>query len=160
MRRDLVCALILLLVAVGYFGLATDINRSALADEVGAHGLPYIYAALLALVALAMALTATLGRHRAAVRPDAGRPHPATTAASRTSLLRSAGAVGLGALYLLLLPLAGYLLATALLLLGMLRYLGEPLGWRMAAIAIGGTTLLYGLFDLVLGISLPPPAGF
>jgi len=153
MRRDLVCALVLLGIAAGYFGLARNINRSALADEVGAHGLPYAYAALLALLALGLAATRLL-RRGSAVAPAAS-----ADASSLATLGRTAGAVGIGALYLVLMPLVGYLVATALLLTAMLRYLGQPLGWRPLAIAAGGTLFLWLLFDRVLGIGLPGPLG-
>lgn len=155
MLRELVGALVLFLVAVGYFALAREIPESALGDEISAHGLPYAYAALLALAALAIAVRGLVRRHVHASSQTAPTPGP-----SLGSLLRSAGAIGLGVLYLILLPLAGYLIATAALLAAMVRYLGEPLGWRIAAVALGGTAFLWLLFDRVLGISLPAPFGF
>ena len=40
MKRDLICAAVLLTIAAVYFALANGIARSALADEVGPAGLP------------------------------------------------------------------------------------------------------------------------
>ena len=52
--KDLLTALILLLVAGGYYAGSRGINQSALADEVGAAGLPIAYASALAALALAL----------------------------------------------------------------------------------------------------------
>ena len=60
MLRDLISALILLLIAFAYYYLAGDINQSALADEVGAEGLPVIYATLLGTLALVLAAKALI----------------------------------------------------------------------------------------------------
>jgi hypothetical protein len=56
MLKDLVTAAILLLVAIGYYSAALDINQSALADELGAAGLPILYAILLGALALSIGL--------------------------------------------------------------------------------------------------------
>jgi putative tricarboxylic transport membrane protein len=154
MRRDLVCSIALLGVAASYYWLATDINRSALADEIGAHGLPYAYAALLALAAVALALSSLLraARERAA-------PESVDEDRSLIVIGRAAGACAIGVLYLVILPFVGYLIATASLLAVMLRYLGEPLGLRVATIAVAGAIMLWLVFEHVLGIALPRPMG-
>jgi len=153
MRRDLMGSIALLGIAAGYFFLTTRINTSALADEVGAQGLPRVYAALLALMALGLGARALRGRRTAATTAQAEPGNAART------LRRAAGVIAIGILYLLILPLAGYLIATALLLAAMLRYLGEPLRWRVAATALLGAAFLWALFDRVLGIAMPGPYG-
>jgi putative tricarboxylic transport membrane protein len=154
MRRDLVCSIVLLGVAASYYWLATDISRSALADEIGAHGLPYAYAALLALVAVALAVKSLLRAARGRAAPGTGDEDHGFVV-----IVRATGALVLGVLYLLILPFAGYLVATASLLAAMLRYLGEPLGLRAVAIVAIGALLLWLVFAHVLGIALPAPIG-
>ena len=62
MPKDLAGAVLLLLVAAGYYALAGGINPSALDDGVGAAGIPFIYAALVAAMGLALAAKAAAAR--------------------------------------------------------------------------------------------------
>ena len=116
MARDLTCSAVLLLVAVGYYALASNLGRSALADEVGPAGVPVVYALVLAAIALALAAKALL-------RPlllrtvnesaAAGEPMPSV------GLRRAAGVFAIGAGYVLIVPLAGYFLTLVLVIAAM-----------------------------------------
>lgn len=58
-------------------------------------------------------------------------------------------------LYVVLAPLAGHVLAAALVSFVVLLMLDERPRWQMAAYAIGFALGSYGLFTLVLGVTLP-----
>ena len=58
MRKDLIGSITLLGVAAAYYAASTTIFSSALADEVGADGIPVLLAALLAVIALALGVQA------------------------------------------------------------------------------------------------------
>lgn len=158
MRRDLVCSATLLAVAGAFFALASRLGQSALADGVGPAGLPLVYAAALAVLAVSIGLGALLQRRRAPGLAAAPASEHDTTAPSVViRLRRAAGALSIGVAYLVGLPLIGYPIALALALGAMAAYQGERPGVRMILIAIGGSGLFYVLFDTVLGISMPAP---
>ena len=92
MLKDLIGALILLLIGVGYYYLASDINPSALDDEIGAAGLPKVYATLLAALALALAAKALIVWRF--MRTDGEHPINDLEGEGR-KLLRAAGMLGI-----------------------------------------------------------------
>jgi putative tricarboxylic transport membrane protein len=150
MRRDLICSLVLLVVAVGYYIAASRIGRTALADAVGPTGLPRVYAGALAGLAVAIGLTAWL-RHRVRAKTEPAGP----TAAHQ--LARAAGAVAIGVVYLAIVAAIGYPFAIALMLAAMAVYQGERLSLRLVLVAAAGAAALFVLFDLVLGVTMPAP---
>lgn len=152
MQKDLVAAFVLLAVAGVYYALATGIPQSALADDVGAAGLPVAYAVTLALLGAAL-----LAKTLIAWRLGRGGPAPARTGPGGTTRrwLRAAGALALGAGYVAVVPLIGYLVSIAALIALAAWYQGERPGLRLAAIAIGGGVLFYLFFGAVLGVDVP-----
>ena len=150
MARDLTCAAVLLFVAGSYYALASNIGRSALADEVGPAGLPVVYALVLATIALVLAGQAVLRTLLLRAVDDsaaAGQP---------TLVLRRAGgvfAIGIG--YVLGVPLVGYFLALVLVIAAMALYQGERASARLATIAVAGAALFWLLFVRLLGIPMP-----
>jgi len=153
MLKDLIGALILLLIAAGYYTLAGDINRSALDDEIGARGLPAVYATLLAAIALTLAAKALiLSRFK-----RTGGEHPINALeGDGRKLLRSAGMLGIGIAYVVAVRYSGYLIALAMLIALAALYQGERAGWRLVRIAAGGGVAFWVLFDRVLGVDTPP----
>src|SRR5262245_8131600 len=144
MRDDLILAAAMLAFAAVYAALAGRIPTSLLSDAVGAGGLPRIFALLLALLALALAGRATLASEPAGTR---WREH-----------LRPFGIVALGAAYIALAPLAGYVVALALLIAAAIAYFGARAKLMIAANALGGAILLWLVFAKMLGISVPAGA--
>ncbi len=150
MARELTCAAVLLFVAGSYYALASNIGRSALADEVGPAGLPVVYALVLATIALVLAGQAVLRTLLLRAVDDsaaAGQP---------TLVLRRAGgvfAIGIG--YVLGVPLVGYFLALVLVIAAMALFQGERASARLATIAVGGAALFWLLFVRLLGIPMP-----
>jgi len=152
MARQLTCSAILLLIAAGYYSVASQITRSALADEVGPAGLPVVYALVLATVALALAA-------KAVFRPLLLRTVDATATVGEPALgflLRRAGGVfAIGVGYVLIVPLTGYFLALVGVIVAMALYQGERASARLATIAVAGAALFWLLFVQLLGIPMP-----
>ncbi len=152
MARQLTCSAILLMIAAGYYSVASHIGRSALADEVGPAGLPVVYALVLATVALALAATALF-------RPLLLRTVAVTAAAGEPTLgflLRRAGGVfAIGVGYVLIVPLAGYFLTLVLVIAAMALYQGERASARLATVAVAGAAVFWLLFVGLLGVPLP-----
>ena len=151
MARDLFASVALAAVAAGYYFLASGIGSSALADEVGASGLPIAYAVVLAVIACLMALQSGL-RHLLRRPPErAARETPEFAYVLR----RAGGVLAIGIGYLLIVTVVGYLIALVAVLAAMLMYLGERPSGRVALAAVGGAGLFWLLFDRLLGIPMP-----
>ena len=154
MAKDLTCAAVLFVVAAVYYVLASGIGRSALSDEVGPAGLPIVYAAILAGLAILLALKT--GLRCIIARQRQLRSEPSNLRAAFV-LGRAAGTLAIGAGYVLLVNVLGYWLSLALLLPAMASYQGEPIGRRLALISIAGATVFWILFVWLLGIPMPQP---
>lgn len=145
MRRDLVAAAILLCIAAAYYMASTTIPSSTLEDGVGPRGLPLVLAVLLALVAIVIGVRALVTAPVTGEAPkDAEAPWP-----------RAIGMLVIGALYIPVAGLLGYWLTLLLLMLAVILYEGMKPSWRMAAVAVGGATFFFLLFDVLLGIRVP-----
>ncbi|MGD8324129.1 MAG: tripartite tricarboxylate transporter TctB family protein [Gammaproteobacteria bacterium] len=149
MARDLACAAILLSIAILYYGAARGLGATALSDTVGPAGLPVVYAAALAILAVLLA-AATLIRK---LRPAGGD----SAAGIGRKVLRAAGALLIGIAYLGIVPGIGYPFAIAAAIAAMALYQGERPSLHLALVACVGAAMLYGLFDLVLGVPMPAP---
>ena len=150
--RDLLGALILLLAAGGYYAASLGINRSALSDEVGAAGLPAVYAGALAALALALAIKALVSRRLVGrTGTDAGDD----LRAEGRKLLRAAGMLAIGIGYIAVVDIAGYLLSMMAVIALVAVYQGERMDRCLAALAIGGGAMFHVFFILVLGIDMP-----
>ncbi|TYC77983.1 tripartite tricarboxylate transporter TctB family protein [Stappia sp. BW2] len=133
-----------LFLALGYAWAALIIEESFLSDAVGPKAFPLIIAAVLGLASLAIFL-----------KPDAAPEWP-----SLPRLLEVALAVLAMILYAILLPEAGFILATAVA--------ASYLTWRLGSAPIGSVLIgcltsvgIYAVFHLVLGLSLAKgPFGF
>jgi len=64
------------------------------------------------------------------------------------------------ALYIVLLPRAGFFVAAFLLLLSALSIFDMPNMWRRLITAFLGTVISYGIFTLGLGVKMPDPTWF
>ena len=147
---DLIAAAVLLIVAAGYFVASGEINRSALADEVGAAGVPVVYAATLAGLAVALTIKALI-----AAKFGGGTSRDGDSAGVRRRLVRAAGMLAIGVAYLAVVAVAGYLLTLVAIIALVALYQGERMGWRLAGIAAGGGVLFFVFFDRLLGVDMP-----
>lgn len=153
MLKDLISALILLLIAFAYYYLSGDINPSALADEVGAEGLPVIYAMLLGTLALVLAAKALVAWRF--ISTDQKRSVN-DLAGESPKVLRATGMLGIGIVYVAAVTFVGYLISLTAVIALVARYQGERWGWRLAGIALGGGVTFWIFFDRVLGVDTPP----
>jgi putative tricarboxylic transport membrane protein len=149
--RDLACSLTLLAVSAVYYRLADDIGETALSDAVGAAGVPKVYAAVLAGLAVLIGVGAVLRR------PLVPTSAPSDGVSPMLRLLRAAGALAIGVAYVLVVPVIGYPFAIALAIAAMAIYQGERATLRLSFVACAGAATLFVLFDLVLGIEMPAP---
>ena len=145
MRRDLVCSAILLCIAALYYLAATGIQVSTLEDEIGPRGLPAVLSALLAMAAIVIGVRALVAAPAGAGAPKEAEAH----------WLRAIGMLAIGALYIPVASVLGYWLALALLILAVPVYERMKPSWRMFAVAAGGATFFWLLFDVVLGVRQP-----
>jgi hypothetical protein len=148
MRKDLVSSLILLGIAAAYYAASTDIQDSALADEVGPRGLPNILVLLLATIALVIGARALLAVPEPALSVQGERE-------SSAPWYRSAGLLAIAALYIPLAGVLGYSDTLFLLLVAIPLYEGMKLSWRVFAVAAGGALFFGVLFVGLLGIRQP-----
>jgi putative tricarboxylic transport membrane protein len=138
---DRVLGALALILAFAY-GLQARTFQSGLLvamDPLGASTFPYLLAVVLAITAVYLL-----------VRPDPSPEWP-----DRRHLLEMAGVVLSLVVYALVLEEAGFILAT----IAAVAYIGWRLGARPLSALVNGVAValvLYGLFDKVLGLPLPP----
>jgi hypothetical protein len=150
MRKDLISSIMLLGIAAAYYYASTDIQTSALDDEIGPSGLPVVLSILLAGLAVAIGARSLVPAN-AAVKPVAA----AGGKDSEAPWPRALGVLGIGVLYVLIVDILGYFVTVFLLLGGIALYEGLKPSWRLFAIALGGATFFWLLFTYVLGIRQP-----
>jgi len=133
-----------LLLAIGFAISAFAIEESFLSDAVGPKAFPLIIATILAIASIAIGL-----------RPD---PEPHWPALGR--LLEIGAAAVVMVLYAQLLPVLGFVIATAFAAGYLSWRLGS--GWLSSVLTGVGTSVgIYVIFHLVLGLSLARgPLGF
>jgi putative tricarboxylic transport membrane protein len=151
--RDLVFGAACLALAAGYYLMATAIPESALSDAVGPQGLPKTYAVLLG--ALSLMLIAKSSPWKRRHREQNYRNAPAVPSPP-SPLPRVAGMLVIGILYLVVVPVLGYVLSLAGLLATTTYYQGGGLNARVLVVALSGALFFWVLFVAVLGIPHPP----
>lgn len=145
MRSDLLLAALVAALAAVTWRAADALPRSLLSDAVGADGLPKLLAAGLLVCALLLA-----GRALWRPQPRAGLPLAAH--------LKPLGIPAIGAAYVAIAPLVGYLAAVALLIAAAILYFGARAPRAIAASAVLGATALWLVFAKALGVAMPGAA--
>ena len=147
-RRDLLAAVILLLIAGAYYSATMQIPSSALDDGVGPRGFPLVLTVALVGVAGALAVRAlTAAPTGARERGEAELPEARWP--------RALGLLVIGALYVPVSGVVGYPLALFMLLVAVPLYERMRFSWRVPAVAAGGAAFFYVLFEVVLGVRQP-----
>jgi putative tricarboxylic transport membrane protein len=149
--RDLVCAALGWALAAACWIGSSRLQKSLLSDAFGADGLPRGLAVVLAVVSTLIAVRALWVHRRAAsdLSPDA------TTSLEHA---RALGILAIGAAYVILTPLIGYLPGAALVLIVTTLYYGAPPRLSLFVVSVAGATFLWFLFARVLSVSMPTPA--
>lgn len=141
---------VLALVFAGiYYYLANDIHRSLLSDQVGADGLPKLYAIILGVLAVFLIVKSL------AFRAVAAKAEPEPETVTALGHLRAVGLLGLGVAYLLLISKLGYLLTIFLLLVAVTAYCGAKLNLRLLLINAAGSVVFWLVFAKMFSVSLP-----
>jgi hypothetical protein len=172
LNRDLVFGGATLALAVGYYLLAAQIPESQLSDAVGPQGLPRIYAYLLGGLSLILIVNSVRGSgfgirdpspepsvpspESRATSPGSRAQRPRPSAQSR--VLRPAGVVAIGAIYIVVVPWLGYVVSLSALMAATTYYQGGGANRRVVFVAVSGALLFWLLFVAILGIQ--HPAGF
>ncbi|MBI1219918.1 MAG: hypothetical protein GC186_15360 [Rhodobacteraceae bacterium] len=156
MARDFFGGLVILAFAGLYYVGTFDIQRSTLADNVGAQGVPSAYAAVLAILALLLVLRSGYGWLTAggATAPASGKTHKPQVPAGR-AIGRMLGMLAIGVIYLLLIEWAGYALTIALMIGAVVLYQGGRATPATLITALCGAAFFWLLFVRVLQIPLP-----
>ncbi|MBX9390167.1 tripartite tricarboxylate transporter TctB family protein [Streptomonospora nanhaiensis] len=140
------------------FGVVVLVDAASLGDGVGAAlvgpgGFPTVVGVLLVAVGAALAVRALLALRTA--------PAAAPAAELKGRFLRLAALVGALVVFAVVLPYAGFTLSSALLFTAAALLLGAPHPWRTAAYGWTLAGVLFLLFDVLIGLSLPGgPWGF
>lgn len=149
--RNLAGGLVAMLIGGVYLYFAYGIQPSALADTMGAGGVPRVYGWLMVLLSVILCAQSIFAYLRS----------PEKTSISSEWLgqglktLKAAGLVCFGIAYLLIVNTLGYLLSIALLLIGVALYRGAPMGVRLIVTGMGGAIVLWIIFVVVLGVRMP-----
>jgi len=151
MNKDLFSGVALLAIAGTYYLWSTQIADSTLSDEIGAGGLPYVLAIILAILGLLL-----IGRTLLAMRMQtATAGGDADDRDENARLPRAIGFLLLGAAYVALLPFVGYVIAMAFLIGAVALYEGAPRTWVILAAAVGGGIFYWAIFVKLLGVNQP-----
>jgi hypothetical protein len=153
-RRDLIGAILALVLAGAYGYGASQIHKSSLIGKgVGADALPKGLAITLAVLAVILIVQAFVQRRKDPA--TAAPPTPEKKAEARHKHLRAGGMLLIGIGFLALVEYIGYIPAIFLMICATAVYNGRPMSWQVAGVAAGLTAVFYGLFDLVLHIPMP-----
>jgi hypothetical protein len=163
--RDLVFGAATIVLGAGYYLLAGRIPESQLTDAIGPRGLPRTYAVLLAALALVLIIRSVISKVR--LKPDPTsvggiRLQPDLRARgirlqpdSRSTMLRVAGMLAIGVIYIVVVPWLGYLLSLAGLIFATTYCQGGAVNRQVAIVALSGAVFCWALFVRLMGIAQP-----
>lgn len=160
LTRDTWIGLIMLIVATVYWMEADKIRISPLDGPVGASGLPKSLAYALGALAVILILRSVAGAYLARKAELPTKPPKAEEplAERLAPHIRAIGMIGIGIVYLLLIPYFGYLVMITALILAVSLYIGAPLGLRTLLVSVLGGIGFRLLFVEFLDIPLPEGA--
>ena len=151
MSRDLVGGIAAIVIGAVYLFFASQIRSSALDDSFGPEGMPQAYAWIMMALGAIVAVLAIVKARRTA----GGFDMKSEWSGQGTKILRAGGLLAIGIAYLAFVNSVGYAPMIALLLAVTALYQGAALNWRTLAVAAAGAALLWGVFVLLLGVSMP-----
>jgi len=163
MPRNLIGGIATIVIGAAYLVMASGLRASALSDSVGPAGFPkaLAYGMIgLGLVLCFQSLVALRARRRAGVVGGGLTGVDANTddedLGTMHCVLRAAGMLALGIVYLLIVRYLGYVPSVALLIIAVSLYLGTVFSWAVVAIGITGALVYWVVFVFILGIPQPP----
>lgn len=152
LTRDLVGGIGTIVIGIVYYFFASQIRVSALDDTVGPAGMPKAYGIILVGLGLIIAAGAVIKTSRARTANAAPKDE---WAGQGYKIVRAAGLLLIGILYLLLVGYVGYAPGIALLIFATAFYQGAPRTWRLFTVSVGGAAVMWCIFVLLLGVSMP-----
>lgn len=151
MRATLAASGALLVLAVAYWLGADAIPKSSLGGAVGADGLPKLLAVVLGGLSIALAGQAVLE----ARRKRASGPAETEGVPGWRMHAKALGVIVIGAGFVVVLPVLGYAVSVALLLMVIATYSGRPFGPGTVVFAVIGAAFFQVLFVHLLQVPLP-----
>ena len=152
-RTDVAVAFCVLLLGVFVLVAAQDVRPASIADPIGSRGAPHLVGAVLVLGGLALILRRALRWRREeesvpaeGMEDDRGVPPG--------SAVRALSIWAAAVVYVLVLPAAGYLIATPIFL-GVMLWLLAIRSWMLLAVPLGFTIPVFLVFTLFLNVRLP-----
>ena len=151
---ELTLGVLALVGSAGYLYETAQIPESLLEDAVGARGVPLAIGWVMAALGAILCVRGIVRGHfdaGAAMAPQDREP----SATALRPHMQALGLLAILAAYVVLLPYAGYVASTALLTAAVAWFSGATRSRYVPVIAIGGSIVLWLMFDPMLGISLP-----
>lgn len=150
--RSMAGGILTLLLGSVYLFFAYGIQPSALADTMGAGGVPRVYGWLMVGLSVLLICQSLWEYWRSPER----KLMTSEWKGEGLKTLKAAGLLCFGIVYLNVVDWLGYLLSIALLLIGVALYRGAPMGVRLLITGLGGAIALWLIFAVVLGVHMPP----
>jgi cell division protein FtsW (lipid II flippase) len=151
LKGDTITAIVLLAFALIFWIAADRLPKSSLGGGVGADGLPKFLAVALAFLSLILLVQSLLPKKKVPLEDEEEEEEVVSFTAHLTSL----GILVIGGVSVLLLPILGYTLTIALLLIVMAIYHGQKLNWTVALYGAGGAVFMYLVFEKLLAVPMP-----
>lgn len=151
LTRDFVGGLVAIGLGSLYLVFSFRQRVSALADSIGPAGMPKVLGILMVALGMILCVQAVYQYSKSVA------PASVEWDGEGRKILRAFGLVGIAVVYLFLLASLGYVFSIALLLAAVAIYLGAPVSWRIAVIAVVGALMLWAIFVVLLDV--PMPAG-
>lgn len=146
LRPDALAAMALLAFSIVLWVGAGSLPQSRLGGGVGADGLPKVLAGLLAILSVVLLVQTLVVKPAPAAEPKDG---------TWSDHLRAAGIFGIGALVFLALPVLGYAVTVALLLIAMALFHHRRLSARLVFFCAIAAGAFYLLFVQLLSVRMP-----
>jgi hypothetical protein len=151
--RDAAAGGILLTLAALYYWQTLQISESSLADEVGPQGLPFVLAGLLAVVSVLIGVRGALKAMRA--RSEPVEKAKDTDASHIATIPRALGFLAIGAGYMIIGNIVGYIVAIAVLIATIAIYEGRKPSLGLLTVAACAGVGFWAVFVLLLGTEQP-----
>ena len=153
---------VFLLALSGFYYLSTrDFPPPTVTENLGAGFFPKLLSMLLAFLAIMLILGSLFSRstssqeEQKAAISGGERLEEDSFTGEGISYKFLLGTILVSTLYVILLPIIGYLIITPIFIIAMIRLLGKKTWFRNIAVSILLTAALYLLFATMLGVALP-----
>ena len=146
--KDFAGGLVSVSIGCIYLYFSFELRSSPLSDTVGPAGSPKLLGVLMVCLGLMLCIQSLYKFFKLRISEDEWHGQAKV-------MLRAFGMLSMGVVYLLIVKTLGYLLSIMLLIYIVALYQGVRPGWRVAAISMGGAVMLWAIFVLLLGVSMP-----